>query len=105
LVFHTIAKRSISLAALRVVAKSHLLTGFPGGRGSQAYYAQITTINSVAFAAVVAYIMTRTPYGFVGMWWAHVGMYAVNVCQFALRASGAAQRAKAKQLALQAKMN
>jgi len=90
-----------------VAAKStcHLLTGLFGGRGSQAYYAQITTINSVAFAAVVAYIMTKTPYGFLGMWWAHVGMYAVNVCQFALRARGAAQRAKTKQLAMQAKKN
>ena len=90
-----------------MAAKStcHLLTGLFGGRGSQAYYAQITTINSVAFAAVVAYIMTKTPYGFLGMWWAHVGMYALNVCQFALRARGAAQRAKTKQLAMQAKKN
>jgi hypothetical protein len=38
----------------------------------------------------------QTAFGFLGMWWAHVGMYAVNVVQFSLRARGAAARAKAK---------
>jgi len=71
--------------SLMLIIPSRTFQGLVVAQSDLGFYAGITAVDAVLFAAAVYYSSTVLGAGYVGMWWVHVGLWVVNVSQFALR--------------------
>jgi len=72
--------------SLLLIIPSRCLQGLCMANGDFLYWAGMTAINAILFAAACTYTTVTLGAGYVGMWWVHVGLYVVTMAEFTWRA-------------------